>query len=278
MSRAGEASVARHYGVAGLVERVRSALIAAGLADGVVDPKALSAIDEFHVGGRAATAHVVGQLGLRPGMRVLDIGCGLGGVTRYIAKEKACRVVGIDLTPEYIEIARELNTLTGLAEGMEMVTGSALDLPFPDGSFDAAVTLHVAMNIADRARMYAEAHRVQKPGGLFAMYDVTKGPAEGLLFPVPWAETEATSFVVTPAEMHRLVEAAGFEIVHEEDRREVAMAHHRERVARAASGGAQPALGMHLLQGPTMKQKSQNMVAMLEAGQITITLLVGRKA
>lgn len=277
MSRADEASIARHYGSSGLVERVRAALVEAGLGSGLIEPKALSAIDEFHVGGRAATSHVLGQLGLQPGMCVLDIGCGLGGVTRYLAKEHGSRATGIDLTPEYIEIARELNKRTGLSDRMEMVTGSALDLPFADGSFDAAVTLHVAMNIADRARMYAEAYRVLKPGSLFAMYDVTKGPAEGLRFPVPWAETEATSFVVTPAEMRRLVEAAGFEIVHEEDRREVAMAHHRARVAQATTGTAQPALGMHLLQGPTMKQKSQNMVAMLEAGQITITLLVGRK-
>ena len=277
MPRTDEASVARHYGDPGLTARVLAAVDEA-CGPGPVDAKALSAIDEFHVGGRAATAYLVGQLGLKSDMAVLDIGCGLGGVARYIAKACGCWVSGIDLTPEYIEIARMLNERTGLADRMEMLTGSALDLPWPDAQFDAAVTFHVAMNIDDRARMYDEAHRVLTPGGLFAIYDVTKGPAEGLRYPVPWAETAATSFVVTPQETRRLVEAAGFEIVVEEDRRDVAMEHHRARVAQlAASAGGPPVLGMHLLQGPAMKQKSQNMIAMLEAGQITITLLVGKR-
>lgn len=276
MDRAGETTVALHYGTPGLVGRVMQAVDQA-CGDGVIDPKSLAAIDEFHVGGRAATADVVARLGLQSDMAVLDIGCGLGGVARYVAKACACWVSGIDLTPEYIEIARAFNERTGLADRMEMVTGSALDLPWPDAQFDAAVTFHVGMNIADRPRMYDEAHRVLSPGGLFAIYDVTKGPAEGLRYPVPWAETAATSFLETPQETKRLVEAAGFEIVTEEDRGEVAMEHHRARVAALSTASAPSVLGMHLLQGPTMKQKSQNMIAMLESGQITITLLVGRR-
>ncbi len=275
MPPAAETSVISHYGTPGLVERVIRAVDEACGA-GPIDPKALSAIDEFHVGGRAATAYVIATLGLTPDMAVLDIGCGLGGVARYLAKACGCRVAGIDLTPEYIEIARALNERTGLADRMEMVTGSALDLPWPDRHFDAAVTFHVAMNIEDRDRMYAEAYRVLKPGGVLAVYDITKGPTEGLRYPVPWAETAATSFLVTPTETRRLVEAAGFQIVTEEDRRAVAMEHHRSRVAALSTAGP-PVLGMHLLQGTTMKQKSQNMIAMLEGGQITITLLVGRR-
>jgi SAM-dependent methyltransferase len=74
-------------------------------------------------------------------------------------------------------------------------------LPFEDRHFDLAWTQHVAMNIANRAQLYAEVHRVLRPGGRFAIYDVVAGETEPLIFPVPWSREPETSFLLTPAAM-----------------------------------------------------------------------------
>ena len=186
-------------------------------------------------------------------------------------------MTGIDLTPEYVLAARMLTERTGLADKVEFHVGSALELPWPAAHFDAAVTFHVAMNIADRPRLYAEIARVIRPGGTFAIYDVLKGPTEGMLFPVPWAETPETSFLVTAEEMRALLERAGFEITQEEDRHEIALEHHRQRVAKLSVAGGPAPLGAHLLQRPTTRLKSHNMMTMLEANQIVPLIIIARR-
>jgi MPBQ/MSBQ methyltransferase len=277
MTQSNETEVAEHYNVSGLGELILDALRRSNIDLKALKPSDLSAVDEFHMGGRAATQYVIGLMGLRPGARVLDVGCGLGGVARYLAGECGCRVTGVDLTPEYVRVARMLTEMTQLSGNIDFHTGSALDLPFPDDTFDAAVTFHVAMNIEDRPRLYAEVARVIRPGGLFAIYDVMKGSKEGMCFPVPWAETAQTSFLVTPDAMRQLLAQAGFDIVHEEDRRAVGLEHHRSRVAGLSAAGGPPPLGSHLLQGKTASLKSRNMIGMLEAEQITVEAIIARR-
>lgn len=272
-----ESAVAGHYGIAGLGERILDAIAASGLDPAALKPADLAPVDEFHMGGRAATAHVIGLMDIAPGAHVLDVGSGLGGVARYLAAERGAQVTGIDLTPEYVDIAHMLSERTGLGGRVDFIVGSALDLPWPAAHFDAAVTFHVAMNIADRPRLYGEVARVVRSGGLFAIYDVLKGPTKGEEFPVPWAETPATSFLVTPAELRELLAQAGFDIVHEEDRREIALEHHRSRLAGLKASGGPPPLGLHLLQGATAGVKSRNMLRMLEANQITLGAIVARR-
>ena len=75
---------------------------------------------------------------------------------------------------------------------------SALDLPFDDGQFDVVLLQHVAMNISDRARLYREIRRVLKPGGKFATFDVVLNGEAEPHYPVPWARTPDTSFLLTP--------------------------------------------------------------------------------
>lgn len=275
MSDDHEHAIARHYQVSALTERVLQAAAAAGLDIDRLAPEDLTPIDEFHIGGRAATRHAIGLMRLAGSEHVLDVGCGIGGAARYLAASTACRVTGIDLTPEYVETARELSRRTGLGDRTRFEAGSALRMPFADASFDAAITLHVAMNIKDRAGLYREIARVLKRGAVFCMYDVMRGKNEGLLYPVPWAETPASSHLTTPEEMQVLLADAGFDVEQVEDRTASGIAFFRDRVA--AGGPASP-LGLHVLMGKAAPQKFQNMLQSLEQGFIAPVMMIARRA
>ena len=210
--------VTDHYGTSALWDRIQDALRRAGLSDGPIEFSQLAPIDEFHTGGLAATREVVAALDPAPGARVLDVGSGLGGPARLLAAQRGCDVTGIDLTPEFVEVAERLTERTGLGNQVRFVCGDAVAMPFEDGAFDAAITLHVAMNIADRARLYAEIRRVLAPDGRFALYDVVAGGGEPLVFPVPWARDPETSFLLTAEQTRAAVVAAGFEEIAFADR------------------------------------------------------------
>jgi ubiquinone/menaquinone biosynthesis C-methylase UbiE len=277
MTDSREDAVAAHYSAGGLGERILAGLRQAGIDPAAVRAADLAPVDEFHMGGRDATQYIVGLMHLSPGMHVLDIGSGLGGLARYLAGECGCRATGIDLTPEFVQVAGMLTQLTGLSDRVDFQAGSALDMPWPAGSFDAAVTFHVAMNIADRPRLYAEAARVLRSGAPFAVYDVLKGPTEGMLFPTPWAATAATSHLVTAAEMRALLDDAGFDITHQEDRKDVGLAYHRDRLAATRAAGGPPPLGPHLILGKIAGGTAINMLHMLESNQITLQAILARR-
>jgi MPBQ/MSBQ methyltransferase len=268
-----ETAVARHYGLPDLPQQIVSALAAAGLGADRIAPEALAPIDEFHIGGRAATAHVVSKMGLTADAHVLDVGCGLGGAARFIAGMHGCRVTGIDLTPDYVAVARLLAARTGLADRTDYDVASALDMPFADATFDAAITLHVAMNVGDRPALYAEVARVLKPNATFCVYDVMQGPNSGLRYPVPWAETPAVSHLRTPEEIRSLLLKAGFTVSDVEDRTAAGIAFFRQRLAKS---GPMPPLGLHVLMGAQARDKFANMLAGLEAGCIAPVVIVAR--
>jgi ubiquinone/menaquinone biosynthesis C-methylase UbiE len=135
----------------------------------------LAPFDDMHIGGRKATGHLLSRLGLSAGMSVLDIGSGIGGPARYAAENFKVKVTGIDLTPEYREAAEILSAAVGLYGRLVFISGSALSMSFRDGAFDAAYTIHVGMNIQDKAGLYREVGRVLKPGAVFGIYDVMAG-------------------------------------------------------------------------------------------------------
>ena len=82
-------------------------------------------------------------------MKVLDIGCGIGGTARYLASQFGCQVTGIDLTAEFIETGNRLCERTGLADKIQLIQASALESGLEAGIFDVACMLHVGMNIED---------------------------------------------------------------------------------------------------------------------------------
>src|SRR5579871_2695840 len=164
--------VRAHYRATGLTERLKTALNALGPADQQLAPQQLAGLDQFHTRGLAATAELARLIGITAGMAVLDVGSGVGGPARFLAATAGCHVTGVDLSEPFVDAARYLTGRTGQGALVSFETGSALELPFADDHFDVALLQHVAMNIADRPRLYREIRRVLKPGGRFATYDV----------------------------------------------------------------------------------------------------------
>lgn len=277
MSSSLEHRVAAHYGRQGLLDAIMSGLNDIGADSERPDREALAPVDEFHTAGRMMTLKALNKMPLKPGMHVLDAGSGIGGTARVLAGEHGCRVTGIDLTPEYVEVANILTQRMGLAELCAFQTGSAVDLPFGKASFDAALTFHVAMNIEDRPRFYAGLARVLKPGAQLCIFDVMKGPAPGLGFPVPWAETEATSFLKSPAETRSLVKSAGFSVTAEESVRDEAIAYFDEQFANIEENGGPPPLGLHLLTGANSPEKFANYMSALKAHQIDPVIMIAER-
>jgi ubiquinone/menaquinone biosynthesis C-methylase UbiE len=268
-----DAVVVDHYGNGGVEERILGALRAAGkdiehlAADDIAD------MDEFHLGWRAMTAELARDLGLDATQRVLDVGSGIGGPARYFASAHGCSVTGVDLTQEYVAVATSLSARCGLSHLVSFLQASALALPLEDRVFDAATLIHVGMNIADKRQVFAEVHRVLKPGARFGIYDIMQLADGELTYPLPWAVDGRTSFVERPQEYRRLLEDSGFEVLSETNRRQPVLAlADRMRAAAVQQGTA--VRGLPVLMGPAGPERLGNVMAPLHAGIIAPIQLV----
>ncbi len=273
-----EHDISAHYTHGDLTSAIRRGIESLGKTINSVTIDDLAAVDEFHVGGRAASEHFLDQLDLTAEKHVLDVGCGLGGAARFVASRYRSRVDGIDLTPEYVETGAVLCGWVGLQERIRLYQGSALSMPFADHTFDGAYMMHVGMNIEDKAALCSEVGRVLRPGARFGIYDVMKTGDGELAYPVPWATTAATSFVAEPAQYRHALEAAGFSVLAELNRRDFALAFFEQLRARTMATGGPPALGLHVLMGRNAPDKIQNMIRNIQEGRIAPVELIARKA
>ncbi|MBK7579320.1 MAG: class I SAM-dependent methyltransferase [Myxococcales bacterium] len=200
-----------HYSARDIEARILAAIRAAGLnPEQRLSPDDLGALDHFHTGGLRASVELLELAQLRAEDRVLDLGAGLGGAGRLLASRLGCRVVCLELSPDYCAGAVLLNGLTGLGGLIEVQQGSALELPFSNASFGAVWMQNVGMNIADKPRLYAEVHRVLQPGGRFAFQEMAAGVGTTSHFPLPWATDPSDSFLVSSAELRSGLVEQGF--------------------------------------------------------------------
>lgn len=270
--------IAEHYSSGKLLERFRQGLRQAGADLDALTCDDLAGGDEFHVGGTEATDALLGQLDIGAGAHVLDIGAGIGGAARRVAQRCGCRVTGVDLTPEFVATAEALTTLVGMDDTVGFIVGSGTNLPLGDASVDAALLLHVGMNIEDKAALFREAARVLRPGGTFAVYDVMEGAEPGALtFPQPWSSRAETSFVAPRAEYVEAAGAAGLTLVAERDRWQYGYDFWRRVVDRVAAEGPPP-VGPHLFMGAAAKETMSNALEALAARRIAPVELIFRKA
>lgn len=269
-------AIQTHYARSDLGAAILGALEKAGKNTHRLTLEDLAPVDEFHIRGRAATLELARAAGLDASKHVLDIGSGIGGTSRCLAKEFSCRVTGIDLTEAYCRAAELLTEKIDLAGLVDYRQGDATDLPFDDASFDVVWTEHAAMNIPDKSRLYQEMHRVLKPGGTLAIYDVLAGPSGPVLFPVPWARTPDTSFLVGPDELRQLLEAAGFMVTNWSDTTDAARTWFTSLAAKISQEGL-PLLGFHILLGPDFQTMAQNQRRNLEEGRIVLAQVIATK-
>jgi SAM-dependent methyltransferase len=255
-----------HYGGEDLEAVVMSALRRAGIDVDHLRVEDLAGLDQLHAGFGPATEHLLDRLDLAPGTTVLDLGCGVGGPAR-LAAARGCRVTGIDLSPHFVELARSLTERVGLGDRVTYDLGSATELPYADGAFARAMLDHAGMNIADKARLFSEARRVLEPGGLFGVYEQMRIGDGRLVYPLPWADDETSSFVETRQGYRDLLDGAGFRVEHDED-----------RTAANATGGPPPAgaLGPGDLFGPGFAERLHNNIVAAMEGTLAAVLLVAR--
>jgi SAM-dependent methyltransferase len=254
-----------HYGHIGLGDKILAALTAAGKDVDRLAPDDLAPIDEFHTRGRTATVELAHLLQLSADHHVLDLGCGIGGPSRYLAQTFGCRVTGLDLTPEFCRVAAMLTERTGLSNRIDYREGDALAIPFPDQSFDVVWSQNVAMNIADRGRFYAQILRVLKPGGRYGFADIVAGNGNTPHFPLPWARLPTASFLLTAQATRDALTAAGLVITTLEDQSDDAIAQQKARTQLGST-----ALGVHLILGADGPAILRNSVRSLEEGSIRL--------
>lgn len=270
--------VSAHYTSGGLLAAIRDGVARLGKTPATVTVDDLGPVDEFHVGGRQASEHFLGQLGLTQGQHVLDVGCGLGGSARFATTRYGCHVTGLDLTEEFVTTGQVLCDWVGLADRVALRHGSALAMPFDAEAFDGAYMLHVGMNIADKDRLWTEVHRVLRPGAGFGIYDLMRTGEGDLAFPVPWASTPETSAVQAPEDYRRALAAAGFTVMAERNRGDFAREFFAKLKARMVEAAGPAPLGLHILMGETAPQKVANMVGNIGSGTIAPVEIVARKA
>lgn len=239
----------------------------------------LASFDQFHVGGLVATVELAKRAEITPDMRVLDAGSGLGGPSRFLAETIGCHVTGVDLAPAYVAVATLLAERAGLRDRVSYRVGSITELPFADGSFDAVWSQHVVMNIADRARLYRELRRVLKTGGMFAFYDPYE-PDHGETphYPVPWAETPATSTLLTKQATTAALVDAGFQVLAFDDITQMGvdwLANQQRQLREAAQQGN--ALTIGLVAGERMREMVANLGRNLMEGRLRLVMGTSRR-
>lgn len=251
-------SVRGHYLAMGLTDRIRSALATLAPGDQTLTVTQLAPLDQFHIRGILATRELASAAGLDSSSRVLDLGSGIGGPARFLAATFGCTVTGVDLSPGFVDAATYLTMRCGLADRVTFQEADAQHLPFEPGAFDAVFLQHVAMNIQDRAALYAGVHRILTPGGRFATYDVVLRDG-AVVYPVPWARDASTSFLLTEADTRTALEYGGFQPVLWRDDSDTAADWFRETMAGPPPARTEPALSLGLVLGPDFQVATTNL-------------------
>jgi SAM-dependent methyltransferase len=267
----------QQYGATDISARILTHLRQAGVGVEALTREDLAAFDEFHGGGRESTRALARLAMLEPRMRVLDLGCGIGGPARTLAAEFGCRLTGIELTYEFYRAAEMLTAKIGLSHLVKFQHGDAVVMPFDDAAFDVVWSQNSLMNIADKASLLRQIHRVLRAGGRFAFQTTLAGEVPGLHFPVFWADTAALNFLVTPEELRRLLCRTGFHEVAWEDMtaRTIAVAQQRRK---GVAHEGPPALGIGVIVPAQVPEKAANALRNYEEGRTVAVQAVYAKA
>jgi len=262
-----------HYGSNKLSERILNSLEKAGKDITALSIDDLAPMEEFHIGGRKATHHLASLSGLSNGMRVLDIGCGVGGPARALAQHFGCSVIGIDLTKEFCLAGSMLNQRTRMADKISLLNSGALDMPFANDAFDVAWMQHAAVNISDKEKLFRQIARILRPKGKLAMYELIKGDSPVKYFPLPWAHKPDMSHLTTGMATQNLLKSIGFSAKSWEDVTLGAREFFRKALSKTAKHRT-PSVNLSTLMGPDFPVMAQNVLKNLEENRLSVIYAV----
>lgn len=277
LTMADDHKITAHYSRGNLLERLNAALRDDGVDPFRPDVDALAPYDQFHGRGLEATQEMAESLAIAATDHILDVGSGIGGPARYLARRSGCRVTGIDLTPEFCEVARHLTRLLQLEDTVGFQLGNALAMPFADATFDGAYSMNVSMNIADKAGLYREIHRVLKPGAWLMLSEIARGTGPEVDYPTPWARTAQASFLATPEDTLHALGRAGFEVMQHRDTREQTLAFGARSRSMVERGEKPPHRAVQLIHGEIAPQAMANTARGLAEQRIVPIEVLSRK-
>ena len=261
-------SVENHYLVNNLYDNILEKLKSIGVGVNKVKRTDLSRVDEFHVRGLEVSKELAQNI-ISNNLKVLDVGCGLGGPARMLADEKNCMVTGLDLSQEFIDTAKALSKLVNLDSKTTFLKGDALDLPFEDNSFDVVWTQHVQMNILEKKKFYSEIFRVLKTGGKFLYYDIFKSSDNDINYPMPWASREDLSHLINITELEIIFNSLGFNSFSKKNQTNAGLNSIKQMLSNIKEFGP-PKMGLNVLMGKDTKEKILNAFNHFDRGDLQL--------
>ncbi|MBW1847524.1 MAG: methyltransferase domain-containing protein [Deltaproteobacteria bacterium] len=223
-------------------ERILNSLEKAGKDITALSIDDLAPMEEFHIGGRKATHHLASLSGLSNGMRVLDIGCGVGGPARALAR---------------------------MADKISLLNSGALDMPFANDAFDVAWMQHAAVNISDKEKLFRQIARILRPKGKLAMYELFKGDLPVKYFPLPWAQKPDMSYLTNDTDAQNLLKSIAFSTTTWEDVTLGATEFFRKALSKTAKQRT-PSVNLSTLMGPSFPVMAQNVLKNLEENRLSV--------
>ncbi|AXI54914.1 SAM-dependent methyltransferase [Sulfitobacter sp. JL08] len=256
-------TISDHWGKGDVFSRIIDTMELAGVDPSSVTVEQLAPVDHFHARGFPATVELADALPIKEGDSLVDIGCGLGGPARYLAKRFNCHVDGIDITAPFVDAANKLSVLVGMEEAVECQHGDGQKLPYDGEAFDGGYTQHVTMNVPDRDVFFDEAFRVLKPGAFFALTEHGLGEVGEPHHPVPWSEDGSGAYLMRPADTVTALKNAGFTDIKVTDTGEKYFEGYNRAIELAEKGQA-PVFGAHILLGKLAPQIVRNAARNIE--------------
>ena len=167
------------------------------------------------------------SMSLVPGMNVLDVGCGVGGPLRAIAKKYGVRITGLNISEYQLQKCEEYNRKSGLEQACHTLLGDFMAISAEGQSFDAAYHIEAIAHAPDKKAAYEEIFRVLKPGATFVGYDWCMTPlydAENVVHREIKKGIEygnALPQIVAFSDVNEGLQSAGFELLETHDRANV---------------------------------------------------------
>ncbi len=184
--------------------------------------------DFLSFGGTDTTEALAEWAGISAASRVLDVGCGLGGPAFHLAQTRGASVVGIDLVDLNIEGANERAVERGLTDQVQFQVANALEMPFPDGSFDVVFGQDAWCHVPGKNELIAECARLTAPGGTIAFSDWLQTATMDDATEAEVLAASATTDLQDIAGYVELMEANGFVDIRTEDTSALFVQRYRE--------------------------------------------------